>query len=100
MQVTIHSVHFSADHKLKSYITEKLSSLSKYYSSPLEAHVFLKLENEGSRIKDKIVEVRMQMKGATLFASDQAKTFETAADSTADHLRRQLKKRIGRLRAK
>lgn len=92
MTVTINSVHFTADAKLKDFIEEKLSKLTKFYDRIINVEVFLKLENAG-QVKDKIVELKTTIPGATLIAKSSQKTFESSVDSASLNMVRQLKRK-------
>ena len=76
MQITIKSIHFTADVKLKEYIEMRLSKLETFYDRIIQAEVFLKLENEGAPLKDKVVEIRLHIPGNDLFAKDTSLSFE------------------------
>lgn len=91
MQITFQAIHFTADQKLKDYITDKLQKLTKFYPKIIKTTVFLKLENSG-QIKDKVVELKTEVPGSVLLASNTDKTFEAAFDDVIDNLKRQLKK--------
>lgn len=91
MQVTFQAVHFTADQKLKDYIEDKLQKLVKFYPKIIQAVVYLKLENSG-QIKDKIIELKMNVPGSTLIATNSDKHFESAFDDVLDNIKRQLKK--------
>lgn len=91
MTITINNVGFSADDKLKEFISERINKLSKYYNRIISAEVYLKLENSG-KIKDKIVEVKLGVPGRVLVCSDEDKVFEAAVDNCVHGLERQLKK--------
>ena len=45
MKININSVHFKADQKLETFITEKVEKLNKLHDGILGAEVALKLEN-------------------------------------------------------
>ncbi|MCE2790468.1 MAG: ribosome-associated translation inhibitor RaiA [Saprospiraceae bacterium] len=91
MQITFQAIHFTADQKLKEYISEKLEKLSKFYGKIIETTVYLKLENSG-QIRDKVVEVKMNIPGKTLVVRHIDKTFESAFDDALEMLKKQLKK--------
>lgn len=91
MNVNIDSIHFKADVKLLEYIKEKAEKLDKFYDKAIDINIKLKLENNG-QVKDKIVEYVMMVPGEKLFVSTVDKTFEAAADSGIDSLKRQLKR--------
>jgi putative sigma-54 modulation protein len=91
MNLNIDSIHFKADSKLLDYITEKAEKLDKFYDKSIDLNVKLKLESNG-QVRDKIVEYVMNVPGDKLFVSTVDKTFEAAADSGIDSLKRQLKR--------
>ncbi len=92
MTVTINSIHFTADAKLRSFIEEKLSKLTKFYDRIINVEVYLKLENAG-QVKDKVVELKTTIPGATLIATSSEKTFESSIDSASLNMVRQLKRK-------
>jgi putative sigma-54 modulation protein len=91
MQITFQTVHFTADQKLKDYIEDKLQKVVKFYPKILQSTVFLKLENSG-QVKDKVVEIKMNVPGSTLVATNSDKTFEASFDDAVEIIKRQLKK--------
>ena len=92
MNVNINSVHFKVDAKLENFITEKLKKLDSLYDGIIGGEVGLKLENTEEK-ENKIVEVRLLLSGYDLMAAKQAKTFEEAADTAINAVRKQLIKR-------
>ena len=90
MKISVKSVDFHADNKLIEYVQKKLSRLNRYFDRSLNAEVRLKLQDNGSRIKDKITEVRIQVPGNELLYKNTGRTFESAIDATVDTLKRQL----------
>ena len=97
MNVIINSVHFKADKKLEAFITEKVNKLNTYFDGVINAEVKLKLDNNDSR-QNKIVEMRLGVRGNDLYAIKEAKTFEEAADSAVEALRKQLVRYKSKLR--
>lgn len=91
MTVTFQTVHFTADQKLKDYISDKLQKLDKFYPKIIQSTVYLKLENSG-QIKDKIIEIKLSVPGSTVMASHTDKTFEASFDEALENIKRQLKK--------
>ena len=91
MQVTFQAVHFTADQRLKDYISDKLQKLVKFYPKILQVTVYLKLENSG-QVRDKIVELKLNVPGHTLIASNSDKSFEASFDEGLENIKRQLKK--------
>ena len=91
MQVTFQTVHFTADQKLKDYISDKLQKLDKFYPKIIQSTVYLKLENSG-QVKDKVIEIKMTVPGSTVMATNTDKTFEASFDEALENIKRQLKK--------
>ncbi|MBK8054243.1 MAG: ribosome-associated translation inhibitor RaiA [Saprospiraceae bacterium] len=91
MTVTFQTVHFTADQKLKDYISDKLQKLDKFYPKIIQSTVYLKLENSG-QVKDKVIDIKLTVPGSTLMASNTEKTFEASFDEALENIKRQLKK--------
>jgi len=98
--IKIHTVQFTADQKLLDFIDKKMEKLNKYFDNIQNADVYLKLDSKAQHIKDKTVEVRVNIPGNQLFASTSDKQFESAADESIDNIRRQLKRYKDKLRGK
>lgn len=92
MKILIEPVHFTADKDLLDYIDKKIGKLEHFFERIIDAQVTLKLENSG-QVKDKIVEVSINIPGDRIFAKEINKTFEAATDKVADVLKRQLIKK-------
>jgi putative sigma-54 modulation protein len=92
MKILIEPVHFTADDSLIDYINNKVEKLGQFYEKIVDATVTLKLENSG-QVKDKVVEVLLNVPGDSIFSSDTNKTFEEGIDKVTDTLKRQLIKR-------
>ena len=99
MNVVIKTVHFKADKKLEQFVTEKLEKLGGLYDGIVGSEVILKLENTETP-ENKVVEIRLIIRGYDLFAKKQCKTFEEAADQSLDALKKQLVKYKDKLRKK
>jgi len=91
MNISIKSIHFSADRKLEELIQNKISKLSQYHDSILGANVYLRLE-KNQELENKVTEIKLDIPGTELFAKKQSNSFEKSTDSTVEALRRQLKK--------
>ena len=98
MKILIEPVHFTVDQSLSEYINQKVEKLEQFYERIISATVTLKLENSG-QIKDKVVEVLINVPGDSMFSSDTNKTFEEGIDKVTDTLKRQLVKRKEKLRS-
>lgn len=91
MNISIKSIHFSADRKLEELIQNKITKLSQYHDSIIGANVYLRLEKKQVE-ENKITEIKLDIPGTELFAKKQSTSFEKSTDSTVEALRRQLKK--------
>lgn len=91
MKLQIHSIRFDADEKLIDLIKKKLNKLETFYDRIIDGEVFLKIENDESRV-NKIIEIKLNIPGDQLFAKERARSFEIGADEATEALRRQIKK--------
>jgi len=96
----MHSIRFDADQKLLDFIDTKIKKLPAVYDDILGAEVFLRLDKDSSDRENKLVEIKLDVKGQTVFARKQCKTFEEAADLSIVALKRQLVKRKEKIRKK
>jgi len=99
MNIKVHSIRFDADQKLLDFVDSKISKLPTYYDDILGAEVFLRLDKDTDR-ENKLVEVKLEIKGSSLFAKKQCKTFEEATDQASEALIKQLKKYKNKIRKK
>jgi putative sigma-54 modulation protein len=90
MKVSVKSVHFHADAKLIGYVEEKLNRLNRYHEKAFEAEVQLKLQDNGSKYKEKIAEIHLRVPGSILVDKKSGKSFETAITASVETLKRQL----------
>ena len=91
MNISFKSVHFKADQKLESFISEKLEKLAKIHDGIIGFDITLKLENT-DKPENKTVDIRAKIRGYDALAGKTAKTFEEAADESIDALKKQLLK--------
>lgn len=99
MKVNINSVHFKADKKLIGFIDQKVDKLSNFYDGIIGGDVSLKLSNKADN-ENKIVEIRLIIRGYDLFAKKQSHSFEEATDQAIDALKKQLTKHKDKSRKK
>ncbi len=93
MKVLINAVHFNADQSLLSFIEKKLTKLDTFYDKILGAEVYLKLDKgDKSSIHKKLIEVKLNVPGNTIFVKEQGDSFEEATDLVVDVMTRQVKK--------
>ena len=72
-------------------IEQKMNKLTKYNANIINSKVNLKLENSG-QVKDKIVEIIVQISGETFVAEEGNKKFETSFDQALTSIKRQMKR--------
>jgi putative sigma-54 modulation protein len=93
MRLQMHAIHFDADPKLLGFIQKKLEKLETFYDRITGGEVFLKLDkSENSKVKSKILEIKINVPGAELFVKENGKTFEEATDVALEALKGQIKK--------
>ena len=91
MDIKVHSVHFKADQKLLDFVNEKVTKLQLFFDNIIAGEVFLRLDKNSEK-ENKVAEVKILMPGRELFAKKQCKSFEDAADTAVEALRKQVKK--------
>ncbi len=91
MKLQMHSIHFDADNKLIDFIQRKADKLDTFYDRIVDGEVFLRIDKNEKKA-NKIVEIKLNVPGRTLFAKQHSDSFEAAADESVEALRRQIKK--------
>ena len=99
MNIKMHSIRFDADQKLLEFINTKINKLPTVYDDILGAEIFLRLAKDHDR-ENKLVEIKLDIKGQSVFTKKQCKTFEEATDQSIDALRKQLVRRKEKFRKK
>lgn len=97
MKITIEADQFKADNSLNEFTEKKLLKLNQFYDRIIDVHVVFKLENSG-QVKDKIVDIVMNIPGDTIVSKSVDKTFENAIDDSVDNLKRQLVRKKEKMR--
>ncbi|MFY0483493.1 ribosome hibernation-promoting factor, HPF/YfiA family [Flavobacterium sp. PLA-1-15] len=97
MKVNVHAVNFNVDGKLVDFIQERMDKLEKYYDKVVSSDVFLKVEKTSEK-ENKIVEIKIHVPGDDFMVKKQCKTFEEAAEQSAEALERLLVKRKEKIR--
>ncbi|MCS6820826.1 MAG: ribosome-associated translation inhibitor RaiA [Microscillaceae bacterium] len=92
MKLQIHSIHFDADKKLLEFIQKKLTKLETFFDRIIDGEVFLRLEKGDFTRENKVVEVKINLPGHSLFVKEQSISFESATDIALDRLVAQIKK--------
>ena len=91
MKLQMHSIHFDADKKLLDFIQKKVDKLETFHDRIVNGEVILKIDKDEER-ENKVIEIKLFIPGNMLFAKEQSKTFEAAADVVVETMKRQLKK--------
>lgn len=93
MKLQMHSIHFDADRKLLDAVQQKLNKLDHFYDRITGGEVFLKVvKGASSKVHDKLIEIKINLPGNTLFVKELGQTFEEALDLALEALKVQLKK--------
>ncbi|MBK6979020.1 MAG: ribosome-associated translation inhibitor RaiA [Cytophagaceae bacterium] len=103
MKVQVNAVKFSADNSLVDFIQKKLNKLDTFYDKIISSEVFLRLDKgEKLNTHKKLIEVKLNMPGSSIFVKEEGDTFEAATDLAMETLTRKVKqfkekaKEIGR----
>jgi putative sigma-54 modulation protein len=99
MNVSIQSLHFEADSKLIDYVEKKLLKLNQFHERITKVTVFLKLDNVMHNIKDKVVEIRVNVPRHDFFVKYSSKSFEESFDGALDVVINQIKRKKEKLMA-
>ena len=95
MNIEITARHFTASHRLKELVYEKIKKVEKYNSEILNCHVILTKENNSEN-----VEIVARTKGYDFAAHENADVFErslvNAIEKIAIQIKKQHEKTIGR----
>lgn len=91
MDIKIQAIHFEATEKLQDFIQKKIGKLARFDSEIGKVEVSLKVVKPGSAL-NKEVDIRVYVRGRTLFASETCDTFEEAIDKSCEILARQIEK--------
>lgn len=97
MKLQMQSIHFTAADHLKEYTEEKVSKLDQFFDRITDGEVFFKLQNEVPGA-NKLVEVKINVPGETLVASEQGQSFEEAVDLAVAKVKSQLLRYKGKLK--
>jgi putative sigma-54 modulation protein len=98
MKLQIQSIHFDADQKLLDYIQRKCDKLDQFFDNIIDGQVYLRLERKGEHSL-KSVEIKLNVPGSPLMATQESFSFEEAIDLVTESLKRQVKRYKEKLRA-
>ena len=99
MNVNIQTVNFDADKKLIDFVSRKMEKLSTFHDRIIETDVYLKLDNVVHNIKDKIVEIKVQVPRHKFFVKSTSKSFEESFEAAFESLVNQVKRRKQKMAA-
>ena len=91
MDFNVNTVHFTADEKLVNYIHDKVKKLELIYDNIIASEIYLRIDKNESH-ENKVAEVKLLLPGSELFAKKQCNSFEEAADSAVQALKKQVEK--------
>jgi putative sigma-54 modulation protein len=91
MKLQMQSIHFDADQKLLDFIQKKTDKLETFYDKIIDGEVFLRVDKDHNH-ENKIIEIKINIPGTSLFVKEKSKTFEAATDEAVEGLKAQLKK--------
>jgi putative sigma-54 modulation protein len=97
MKIKVQSIHFNADRKLLDFVQDRADKLTVFFDQIIDGEVFLRLDKSATN-DNKVTEVRINTPGKILFAKEQSKSFEEAADSAFEALRRQITRHKEKMR--
>ncbi len=96
MKINIQSIHFDADQKLLEFINRKIEKVLTFFDDIKSADVYLRVEKDSEK-ENKTIEVKLNINGNPIFATEKSSTFETATDMIVDKLVAQVKKHKDKL---
>jgi putative sigma-54 modulation protein len=99
MNVSIQTVHFTADSKLMEYVQKKIEKLSQFHDRITKVDVYLKLDNVVHNIKDKVAEIQVHVPRHEFFVKQSSKSFEESFDTALDAVITQIKRKKEKLAA-
>ncbi len=97
--MNIQTVRFDADSKLISFVEKKIGKLSQFHDSITSVDVYLKLDNVVHAIKDKIVEIKVNIPRHEFFVKHSCKSFEESFEEAMDAVITQIKRRKEKMAA-
>ncbi|MBI1185547.1 ribosome-associated translation inhibitor RaiA [bacterium] len=92
MRTEINAAHFEVDDNLKELINKKVAKFERFFDHIIDCMVFLNEEGHSEHNKVQIVEIKLNVKEATLFCKESAPQHEAAIDLAVENMKRQLKK--------
>ncbi|MDR0971281.1 MAG: HPF/RaiA family ribosome-associated protein [Bacteroidales bacterium] len=91
MNISINAVKFRLAEKLEDFINEKVSKLDKLIPDAIGAEITLKVSKPATE-NNKVVDIKLLIKGDDLFASKQGDSFEQCLLECIDAIKVQIAK--------
>ena len=93
MDISFTFRHMEPSTELKSYVEEKVSKVKKYFDSPVEAHIVLKVEKFRH-----IADMTLSIDGNKIKAVDESGDMYSSIDQVMDKIEEQLRRLLSRKR--
>lgn len=90
MNVQFTARHFSASSNLKGFASESVKKLTKFYEGIHDCDIIAEPNEDPD--KPQQIEIKLNVPGSLLAATETAETYEKAINLAVDNLKRQLKK--------
>ena len=91
MDIRIKAIHFDVNERLQDFIEKKVTKLERFEREIGKVEVSLKVVKPESAM-NKQVDIKVDVPGKSLFATETCDTFEEAIDKTCEILQRQIEK--------
>jgi len=91
MEISFTFRHMEPSTELRSYVTEKINKAKKYFDSPIEAHVVLKIEKFRH-----IADMTLSVDGNKVKAVDESDDMYSSVDQVMDKIEEQLRRLMSR----
>ena len=99
MNINFEYKDVAASKRLEAMATEKLEKLENKYDFIVAADVYFKSENTKGEDTGKVVEIRLNVPGTTLFSSTNSTSFEASIAKAIGEVQVQVKKRKDKMQA-
>ena len=91
MDIRIKAIHFDVNERLQDFIEKKVTKLERFEREIGKVEVSLMVVKPET-VMNKQVDIKADVPGKSLFASETCDTFEEAVDKTCEILGRQIEK--------
>lgn len=97
MNLTISGNHLEVTPALRTYVTDKLVRITRYFDQVVDVKVLLSIENQTEKERRQKAECNIHVKGNDLFAESAHGDMYAAIDELMDKLARQVVRHKARL---